>query len=160
MRRDLSLLFDFFVTGQRIRRVLSDAMAPSGMKPDEYAVYSLLFEKAPMTATEMADFLGMPLTTVLDYLKAMSAAGHLRRIPHPDDGRAVQLRLSARGVAAHQRAHDRFDVVYQELVRSLPIPVDRLRDALAALDRAVQEVSVEARRAPLARYDGGRRRGE
>src|SRR6266566_67124 len=109
-----SLLFDFFVTSQRIRRVLSDAMAPSGMKPDEYAVYSLLFEKAPLTATEMADFLGMPLTTVLDYLKAMSAAGHLQRIPHPLDGRAVQLRLNTRGVVAHRRAHDRFEVVYQD----------------------------------------------
>ena len=116
------------------------------MKPDEYAVYSLLFEKAPLTATEMADFLGMPLTTVLDYLKAMSAAGHLQRIPHPVDGRAVQLRLNSRGVVAHRRAHDRFEVVYQEVVRSLSIPVDRLRVALAALDEAVQTVGERASR--------------
>jgi DNA-binding MarR family transcriptional regulator len=136
----MSILFDFFVISQRIKRVLSEGMAPSGMKPDEYAVYSVLFERAPLTATEMADSLGMPLTTVLDYLKAMSAAGHLQRVPHPEDGRAVQLRLSARGLSAHRRAHDRFEVVYQEIIDRLDIPVDRLRVALAALDTAVQTV--------------------
>jgi len=136
----MSILFDFFVTSQRVRRVLSEAMAPSGMKPDEYAVYSVLFEKGPLTATEMADFLGMPLTTVLDYLKAMSAAGHLQRLPHPSDGRAVQLRLNSRGLGAHRRAHDHFEVVYQQIVRTLDIPIDRLRVALAALDDAVQTV--------------------
>lgn len=134
----MSILFDFFVISQRIKRVLSEGMAPSGMKPDEYAVYSVLFERAPLTATEMADSLGMPLTTVLDYLKAMSAAGHLQRVPHPEDGRAVQLRLSSRGLSAHRRAHDRFEVVYQEIIDRLGIPVDRLRVALAALDSAVQ----------------------
>ena len=44
-RADISLLFDLFVTTQRIRRVLSDAMSESGMRPDEYAVYSLLFDQ-------------------------------------------------------------------------------------------------------------------
>jgi DNA-binding MarR family transcriptional regulator len=136
----MSILFDLFVISQRIKRVLSEGMAPSGMKPDEYAVYSVLFERAPQTATEMADSLGMPLTTVLDYLKAMSAAGHLQRVTHPEDGRAVQLRLSSRGLSAHRRAHDRFEVVYQEIIDRLDIPVDRLRVALAALDTAVQTV--------------------
>ena len=103
----MSILFDFFVTSQRVRRVLSEAMAPSGMKPDEYAVYSVLFEKGPLTATEMADFLGMPLTTVLDYLKAISEAGHLQRLPHPSDGRAVQLRLNSRGLGAPAPLPDR-----------------------------------------------------
>jgi DNA-binding MarR family transcriptional regulator len=141
LRADISLLFNFFVTSQRIRRLLSDAMAPSGMKPDEYAVYSLLFEKPPMTATEMSEFLGMPLTTVLDYLKAMSGAGHLERLPHPSDGRAVQLRLSSSGVSAHRRAHHYFDLAYRRIVESLPVPIARVRLALAALDDAAQRVA-------------------
>jgi DNA-binding MarR family transcriptional regulator len=141
LRADISLLFNLFVTSQRIRRVLGDAMALSGMKPDEYAVYSLLFEKAPLTATEMADLLGMPLTTVLDYLKAMSAAGHLKRLAHPTDGRAVQLRLNVSGIAAHRRAHDSFVAVNDKLIARLPIGVDRVKLGLAALDDAAQLVS-------------------
>src|SRR5690349_2780074 len=51
-RADVSLLFDFFVVSQRLRRVLAEAMVEAGMRPDEYAVYSLLYDKGPLTATE------------------------------------------------------------------------------------------------------------
>jgi len=98
LRADVSLLFDLFVASQRVRRVLADGMAGAGMRADEYAVYSLLFEHSPLTATEMAHHLGLPLSTVLDYLKAIDDAGHLHRLRHPDDARAVQLALNARGV--------------------------------------------------------------
>ncbi len=147
MRADISLLFNFFVTGQRIRRLLGEAMAPSGMKPDEYAVYSLLFEMAPLTATQMSAFLGMPLSTVLDYLKTMDAAGHLERVPHPSDARAVQLRLSTRGLAAHERAHRYFVFAYNRFMGALRLPVDRVRIAIAAMDDAAQDVAA-ARRQP------------
>jgi DNA-binding MarR family transcriptional regulator len=152
LRADISLLFNFFVTGQRIRRVLGEAMAPSGLKPDEYAVYSLLVEKAPLTATQMADFLGMPLSTVLDYLKAMRDAGHLSRLRHPDDGRAVQLRLSARGLAAFRRAHAYFELVHRQFVASLTIPVERVKLALEAMDDAAQDLDRAER--PRARLSG------
>jgi DNA-binding MarR family transcriptional regulator len=130
------MLFDLFVTAQRVRRVLADGMAMSGLRPDEYAVYSLLFEQAPLTATEMAELMGMPLTTVLDYLKTMSAAGHLARTPHPSDGRALQLRLSRSGVAAHQRANKHWNVVRARIERGLDLPIDQVRRALQALDEA------------------------
>ena len=140
-RADISLLFDLFVTVQRVRRVLSEGMATSGLKPDEYAVYSLLFELAPLTATEMAELMGMPLTTVLDYLKTMSAAGHLERAPHPSDGRALQLRLSRSGVAAQKRASRHWDVVRLRLERGLDEPIDQVRRALRALDEAAAKAA-------------------
>jgi DNA-binding MarR family transcriptional regulator len=145
-RADISLLFDFFVTSQRIRRVLSDAMAESGMRPDEYAVYSLLFDKGPLTATEMAEAVGMPLSTVLDYLKAMSSDGHIDRMPHPSDGRALQLRLSRTGVAAHRRAHDHWEVMRKQIERNLSLPVGQVRRALQALGDAANVAAVPARR--------------
>jgi DNA-binding MarR family transcriptional regulator len=140
-RADISLLFDLFVTAQRVRRVLTDGMADSGMRPDEYAVSSLLFENGPLTATEMSELLGMPLTTVLDYLKAMSSAGHLERMPHPSDGRALQLRLSRSGVGAQKRANTHWEVVRKRLESSLPMPIDQVRRALQALDEAALRAS-------------------
>lgn len=139
-RADISLLFDLFVTTQRIRRVLTRAMAEAGMRPDEYAVYSLLHEQAPLTATEMAEHLGMPLTTVLDYLSTMTAAGHLRRQAHPGDGRAVQLLLSPSGAAAQRRANRHWEVVRRRIESSLSMPIERVRLALAALDDAAAEL--------------------
>jgi DNA-binding MarR family transcriptional regulator len=143
-RPDISMLFDLFVVSQRVRRVLSDAMASSGMRPDEYAVYSLLFDMGPMTATEMSEALGMPLTTVLDYLRAMGVAGHVDRMPHPTDGRALQLRLNRTGVAAHRRAHGRWEIVRKRLEDGLSIPIGEVRRALAALDEAAGRAAMPA----------------
>jgi len=135
-RADVSLLFDLFVVSQRVRRVLADGMAGSGMRPDEYAVYSLLFMEGPMTATEMAQQLGLPLSTVLDYLKAIDAAGHLERDRHPDDGRAVQVALNSKGIAAQVRANKHWEVVRKQIEGSLRMPKSEVRAALVALDDA------------------------
>jgi len=133
---DVSMLFDFFVASQRLRRVLADGLAGSGMRPDEYAVYSLLLEKGPLTATEMAASMGMPVTTVLDYLRAMTAAGHVSRTSHPFDGRAVQLSLSRAGVAAQRRAHTYWEPVRMSIEGELGASLPAVRLALRALDRA------------------------
>lgn len=137
-RADISLLFDFFVTAQRVKRVLTDALSESGMRPDEYAVYSLLFERGPLTATEMAGFLAMPLTTVLDYLKEMTAAGHLVRTSHPFDGRAVQVSLNRSGLAAQKRANAHWEVVREQIEDGLP-SVTSVRKALRRLDDSAEK---------------------
>ena len=152
-RADVSLLFDLFVTGQRVRRVLADGMAASGMRPDQYAVYSLLFMHGPLTATEMARQLGMPLSTALDYLKAIDGAGHLDRGPHPRDGRAVEVALNSRGVAAHVRAHEHWEVVRRQIEGSLHMPRAAVRAALQALDDAA-EAALQARHEPASRRRG------
>jgi DNA-binding MarR family transcriptional regulator len=149
-RADVSLLFDLFVTSQRVRRVLADGMAGSGMRADEYAVYSLLFMHGPQTATEMAAQLGLPLSTSLDYLKAIDAAGHLVRVPHPGDGRAVQLALNSEGLAAHQLANQHWEVVRKQVEESLPMPVADVRSALRALDDAAS-AALDLRRKALTR---------
>lgn len=139
-RADVSMLFDFFVTAQRLRRALADGLAASGMRPDEYAVYSLLFDEGPLTATEMAEYLGMPVTTVLDYLKEMTSAGHVVRTSHPFDGRAVQISLNRAGLAAQRRAHRHWEVVRKQIEDNLSVPRSRVREALHALDDAAQNV--------------------
>ena len=145
-RADVSLLFDFFVTAQRLRRVLADAMEESGMRPDEYAVYSLLFEKGPLTATEMAEMLGMPLTTALDYLKEMTRAGHIVRTSHPFDGRAVQLSLNRRGLAAQRRANAHWEVVRRQIEENLSVSLADIRKALQALDDSADAAAQRLRR--------------
>ncbi len=153
-RADVSLLFDFFVTAQRLRRVLSDGLAASGMRPDEYAVYSLLFEKGPLTSTELAEYLALPLTTVLDYVKQMTAAGHIVRTSHPFDGRAVQLSLSRSGYAAQKRANTHWEVVRRLIEDNLAMPIPTLRKGLQALDDSADLASRRLRR-PRARAAGG-----
>jgi DNA-binding MarR family transcriptional regulator len=135
--REVSLMFDLFVLNQHVRRLMAAALAEAPLRADEYAVYGLLFEQAPLTATEMARRMGMPLTTVLDYLSAMDDRRHLRREPHPRDGRAQQLSLTMAGVTAHRRTNRAWEVMRINLERSLPLPVNEVRRALHGLDDAV-----------------------
>ena len=142
---DVSLFFDFFVASQRLRRALSEALEPAGMRPDEYAVYSALFEGGPITASSMAEALGMPLTTVLEYLKAMNAAGHIVRTAHPFDGRAVEISLNRSGVAAHRRAHARWDLIRRRIEAELDVPLPQVRRSIQALGAATGRASGPAR---------------
>lgn len=115
-----SILFDVFELGQRVRTLLATAMRDAGIRPDEYAAYSVVFENERITATELARALGMPVTTAADYVRAMTARGHLSKQPHPTDNRAHLLVLTPTGRQAHQRASACFERAYQAFVRELP----------------------------------------
>ncbi len=95
-------------------------MRDAGLRPDEYAAYSVLFEAGPVTMTEMARELGMPVTTAADYVRAMQARGHLRRDAHPSDSRSYLLALTPAGTRAHKKANGFFESAYQALIRELP----------------------------------------
>jgi DNA-binding MarR family transcriptional regulator len=138
-QRQISLLFDVFVLNQRLRSLLALALAGSGMRPDEYAVYSLLFETGSLTPTEMAAQMGMPLTTVLDYVRAMKTRGHAVRARNPTDRRSYRLSLSAAGLTAFRRASAAWNRGLARLEPALTIPVEEVRRALQALDDAAAE---------------------
>jgi DNA-binding MarR family transcriptional regulator len=143
---EISLLFDLFVAANRVRRLIEAALAEAPLRGDEYAVYSLLFEAGPLTATEMGRALGMPLTTVLDHLRAMESRRHLRRAPHPRDGRAQHVSLTIAGVTVHRRTNAAWEPMRKQLEESLSLPIGEVRRALGALGMAA--------RAGLERYEG------
>jgi DNA-binding MarR family transcriptional regulator len=52
---------------------------------------------APVRATDVAEHVGLDLSTVSRHLKALEDAGYVRRSPDPDDRRAALLELSETG---------------------------------------------------------------
>jgi DNA-binding MarR family transcriptional regulator len=145
-----SLLFDVFVLGQRTKALVNEAMADAGLRPDEYAAYSLVFEMQSVTLTEMATRLAMPVTTVAEYVRAMTERGHLRRKPHPKDQRARLLALTPAGLRAHRRASRAFEHAHSALIRELP-PLDEgaAREVLQRLAGSAERAldALPARRA-------------
>ncbi|HEY6594752.1 MAG TPA: helix-turn-helix domain-containing protein [Asanoa sp.] len=108
----MSILFDVFTLGQRTRTLIHTAMRGAGLRPDEYAAYSVVFEADGITMSEVARQLGMPVTTAADYVKSMVSRGHARQQAHPANGRAYLLRLTPAGLRAHRRASQAFDRAY------------------------------------------------
>ncbi len=137
---NISLLFDVFVLNQRLRALLSRALEGTGLRPDEYAVYSLLFEVGPLSPTEMATQMGMPLSTVLDYRAAMARRRHVLRRRHPRDGRSYQLSLSKAGLAAFWRASAAWNREVHVLESSLGAEQADIRHAIQVLDGAAASV--------------------
>jgi DNA-binding MarR family transcriptional regulator len=150
-QRGISLLFDVFVLNQRLRSLLTLALAGSGLRPDEYAVYSLLFEVGPLTPTEMARQMAMPLTTVLDYVRSMSDRGHVRRRPHARDGRSHQVQLTRSGLAAFHKANVAWNAGLAELEPALHVPAAQVRLALHALDDAAAQAQHKLTEAAIGR---------
>jgi DNA-binding MarR family transcriptional regulator len=148
--RSTSLLFDVFVLGQRTRALVNAAMSDAGLRPDEYAAYSVVFELRTVTLTEMANGLAMPVTTVAEYVRAMSERGHLRRTTHPKDQRARLLALTPAGLRAHRQASRTFERALSALLQELP-PLEEeatramLQRLAGSVDRAL--ASLPARRA-------------
>ena len=130
----LSILFDVFALGQEVRTLLASTMRDAGLRADEYAAYSVVFEAGPTTMTELARTLGMPVTTAADFVRAMVARGHVRKRSNPTDQRSQLLVLTPAGRRAHERASRCFEVAYQALRRELAeVDEGQARQVLQAL---------------------------
>lgn len=112
----LSLLFEVFAAEQRVRTLVHDAMADAPLRPDEYAVYSVLFDEGPQTPTDLARRVGMPPTSMSHHVRAMLERGHVIRELVPADRRSFRLDLTEEGLRVHaaagrafREASDRFD---------------------------------------------------
>jgi len=140
-RDDLSILFDLFVLNQHVRAVVSKAMADSVLRPDEYAVYSLVFTEGSVTPGAMARMLGTPPTTVSDYVRAMIERGHAVRAPNPRDSRSYLVALTQSGLQAHREAGRMFDNANLRMLRLLQDRPERVRRSLTRL-REVSEAAM------------------
>lgn len=150
-RRGTSVLFDVFVLNQRVRALLGRSMADAALRPDEYAVYSVVFEFGPITPSSLAARLGMSRTTMSDYVRAMAERRHVRRTGHPRDSRSYLIDLTDAGRRAHRAAARAFEEANRRFRAALPLPEDECRDVLEAIGGAAEEalarLTAESRRA-------------
>jgi DNA-binding MarR family transcriptional regulator len=105
------------------------------MRPDRFAVQSVIGALGPLTPGELARRLGMAPTTVSTWLSRLEADGALRRRPNPLDGRSQLLQLTPRGQRQLDRAIPGFQRAIRLVVDALGDDVD---DVLAGNARLVQ----------------------
>ena len=113
-------------------------LAADGVESNGYAALSLIGVRGSVRLTELADELGMPLTTASDAVRRLEARGHVRRRPNPDDGRSFLFELTARGNREWRRgwgALRRIDAALQAHV-----DYGEVRAALTTLGAAFESV--------------------
>ena len=132
----LSLLFDLFATEQRVRTLLLRAMADAGLRPDEYAVYSVLFDEGPQTPSDLARRVGMPPTTMSHFVRTLLERGHAIREVVAADRRSYRLALTTDGLRAHAAAGRAFREAHDRFMAALTVDEDDARVTLAAIGAA------------------------
>jgi DNA-binding MarR family transcriptional regulator len=141
--RRISLSFEIYALSARLGAYLDRALEGTGVRPAEYAVYSLMLEAGPRTPTELAAMLGAPPTTLSTYLAAMLRRGDARRIPNPADGRSVRVVLTDHGRAVVRRVNPAFSRAHFALEASLDRPVAEVRETLGAIAQAIERATAD-----------------
>jgi DNA-binding MarR family transcriptional regulator len=136
-----NVLFDVWLVSRAVHALIDDAIRPSGLDADEFAIYSVLASDAAMTPSELADWMAAPPTTVSSYIKRFERRGHVRRVPNPEDRRSYRVELTTAGREAHHTAGALFRPALDHLDEALEESLIDTRQRLLELRRVVDTLA-------------------
>jgi DNA-binding MarR family transcriptional regulator len=145
--RRLSLLLQIFAAYQRMGDLVERELRREGVESGGYAALSAIGAFGPLTLTELATMLGLPLTTASDVVRRLEERGRTARRRNPADGRSQLLELTPAGDALWRAGWPALQRVDATLAETLADPatvrdaLDRLDDALAAALAALEDGS-------------------
>ena len=73
-------------------------MAVYGLKPVDFSVLSLITHNPGITSSQLCSTLGLLPPNLVGMINALEKRALIQRRPHPSDGRAMGLHLSAKGL--------------------------------------------------------------
>ena len=135
-----NVLFGVWLVSRATTELLNDALRPSGLDADEFAVYSVLMSADAVTPSELARWMAAPATTVSSYVKRLETRGHIERVPNPADRRSFRLQLTKTGRKAHRDAAARFLPVLELVRGALDRDEGGVQRSLRSIRRAVDTV--------------------
>ena len=140
-------LFMVWLVARSAEDLLDSVLAASGIRGDEFAIYSVLAASPGITPSELSRWMAAPATSVSSYVKRLEARGHLTRRPHPKDRRSYRIHLTATGKRTHQEAVELFRPVRTQVVESLGDQDRPVRDSLLRLHSIVDKLRTDVRNA-------------
>ena len=111
-------------------------LAADGVESNGYGVLSLIGARGEMRLTELAEELGMPLTTASDVVRRLEGRGLVRRRQNPEDGRSFLFELTARGDRDWRRGWGALQRINERLAPH--VDFDEMRGALTGLGAAFE----------------------
>jgi DNA-binding MarR family transcriptional regulator len=111
-------------------------LAADGVESNGYAALSVIGVRESLNLTDIADELGMPLTTASDVVRRLERRGHVRRRRNPDDGRSFLFELTAVGDREWRRGWEAIRRILGALREDLD--EEAVRDTLVALNASFE----------------------
>jgi len=134
----LSLLFEMYAASRAAGELVRAALAEAPLTPEEYAVYSVLFDEGPHAPTELARRTGMPPTSMSHFVRAMLERGHAERSASAEDRRSYRIVLTEAGLRAHGATSVAFQEADARFIGALAVDEEEARAILRALGRAAE----------------------
>lgn len=136
-QRRISFLLRLVALNQRMEALVDRELAREQVPARGYALLSAIGAFGPLTLTDAAETLGMPLTTASDAVRRLESRGLVARRRNPADGRSQLLELSEAGDAEWRRGWPALQRTNAALERHLEVPPEQAREAIDVVDRAL-----------------------
>ena len=134
-----SLLLQLVAIDERMVALVRRELEREGVRAEGYALLSVVGAFGPLTISQAAGMLGLPLTTASDAVARLDARGHVRRRPNPDDGRSQLLELTPDGDREWRAGWPGLRRANEAIARHLPLPAEDVRAVLEQLDAALAQ---------------------
>lgn len=115
-----------------------ERMAPYGVRPVDFSVLSVIRHNPGVTSRQLCASLGLLPPNLVTLLNQFEKRALIVRRPHPHDGRAVALYLSAQGEAMMAEAEQEAHALERDVTANL---TDKQRETLMQLLRKVYQPS-------------------
>ena len=123
-----------------VGRAFNEALAEVGGSLPVWLILTTLRGDAHPSQQKLARAVGVEGPTLTRHLDQLEAAGLVRRVPHPDDRRAVRVEPTEAGLALHARMLEVVIAFNRRLTAGLSqSDLARLRELLDALEANVRE---------------------
>jgi MarR family transcriptional regulator, lower aerobic nicotinate degradation pathway regulator len=113
----------------------ADALAALGLTPALFAILNFLGHRGAAIQLEIANAMGIDPSALVSLIDELERAGLARRRPHPDDRRAREVTLTAKGRRSLEKARQAALDVEGQVLRGLE--ADERRELLRLLRTAL-----------------------
>ncbi len=134
----LELWLTMLQTLFRLRHGIRPAFTAHGLTGPQWRVFRMLGEAGPegLTPGQISEELRVTPGNTTGIVDKLEEGGFTERVPHPEDRRAVLIRLTPRGEAVYGEVRPAFDQRVAELFSCLS--VTEKRELTAALRRVLE----------------------
>ena len=123
-----------------LHRATDSRLAPLGVTADQFVLLASLSQGQALTQRELAERMSSDPSTVRAMLVLLENAGLIERQPHPEDGRAKTVALSAAGKRKFQQLWKQGQQIRDRMYEALrPHEVDCFIDMLGRISAALHE---------------------
>jgi DNA-binding MarR family transcriptional regulator len=155
MSTDKNVLIDIWLMSLLANRMVSEILEDSPLSVDEFAMYGLISDLAPITAADLVRATGLSPTTISTMVRRCEARGELVRTANPVDARSALLELTPDGYAILSQTVPRLLEAIEGIKSSLHGKHDHVRESLRELDSALRaEMGIGARPYTLVTSEG------